>query len=190
MLTKNDWFNTTLRDRTLDRTAVFNTLISPYKFTPMDFDTAANYTAQEIYKTYKKLYVSLSGGLDSEFVVRCFARNNIPVTPIIVLCGNTEESKYAFKVCKELNIEPIVLEVSEHELLEFFKTNIYKKFGGTGYNSSHNLIAAKYVYDLGDSYIVSGNHFLSDGFNKISDIEYFFASVSYTHLTLPTKRIV
>lgn len=175
MLTKNDWFNTSLRDRILDKKARFNTIISPYKFYALDFDAAADYTAQEIYKTYPNLYVALSGGLDSEFVLRCFTRNNIPVKPIIVLCGNSEESVYAFKACNDLDITPIVLEISEQELVEFFKTNIFEKFAGTGYNSTHNLIAAKYVSEIPNAYIVSGNHFLSDGHNAISDQEYFFA---------------
>ena len=175
MLTKNSWFNTTLPDRLLDKAAAFKLVLTPYQFKEMDFNSAADYTCMEIYAKYKNLYLALSGGLDSEFILRCCYRNNVPVKPIIVKCGNDKEMRFALDACSELNITPIVLELSEQQLLEYFKENVFDKFAGVGYNSTHNLIAADYVSKIDNAYLLSGNHLISDDNKWISDIEYCFA---------------
>lgn len=175
MLTKHNWFDTTLRRRAINKSCDFKIITNPYYFKYLSFDTAADYTCEEIYKNYKNLYVAFSGGADSEFVLRCFHRNNIPVKPVIVKCGNPWEIRYAFKTCDSLKLEPIVIEISEDVLVDFYIENILNKFDGVGYNSTHNLIASRYVSQFNEAKIISGNHFISDGNKVIDDREYFFA---------------
>ena len=48
-----------------------------------DIDTVGDEIAQEIFHKYKNIYVAMSGGIDSEWVAKCFHRQGIPFTPII-----------------------------------------------------------------------------------------------------------
>lgn len=162
MLTKNNWFNTSLQERFYDKNSPFRFKINPYNFKSLAFNDAADLTARSICEEYSNLYLAFSGGMDSEFVLRCFNRNNITIKPVIVKCGNPIEIQYAFKICDELKIEPIILEVDEDYLYQFWYINIFKKFNGIGVNSSHNLIASSYVSQFSDAIMISGNHLMSD----------------------------
>lgn len=175
MLTKDNWFNTTLDQRAANKSCDFKVITNPYYFKNLNFDTAADYTCEEIYKKYKNLYLALSGGADSEFVLKCFYRNNIPIKPVIVKCGNPWEIQYAFKICDFLKLNPIVIEISEDALVDFYIEHILNKFDGVGYNSTQNLIASSYVSQFNEAKIISGNHCISDGNTLINDKEYFFA---------------
>lgn len=162
MLTDNDWFNTNLPGRLKGEDLSFKILINPYNFQPMDFISAADYTAKLIYSRHKNLYCSLSGGMDSEYILRCFHRNNIPIIPIIIKCSNPSEFNQAIKICNELSIDPVVLEINDLDVYKFYHKEIFKKFIGIGINSTPNLIAALYVSKIKDAFIISGNHLMRD----------------------------
>lgn len=99
----------------------------------INFQQAADYTANLIAEKYSNIHVALSGGLDSEFVAKVFLRNNLNFTPVITITETNEhESWYAFKFCKENNLEAIILDftsVKKHsELLRKILTkSIYLK---------------------------------------------------------------
>lgn len=77
----------------------------------INFYEAADYTANLISKKYNNIHIALSGGLDSEFVVKVFLRNNLNFTPVIIINETTEyESWYAFKFCKENNLKAKILD--------------------------------------------------------------------------------
>jgi hypothetical protein len=137
----------------------------------------------------KQIFVSFSGGYDSEYVLRSLYRNSVTATPIIVKCGKTDELKYAYETCKQLRLEPIILEISENHFLDFFEEHVINKFDSVGYNSVYNMITAEYVSKINNSILVSGNHFLSDGFKLITDEEIFFMYDwdFYTDYFLPTQ---
>lgn len=174
MLIHNNWFQTNLPNRIENKDLTFKFKINPYKFKNFDFNQAADYTANLIYSRYPNLYLAFSGGIDSEFVLRCFYRNKIPIIPIIIKCGNDIEIQHAFRIVEELKITPIVLEISEDFLFNFWLKNILKKFNGIGYNSTHNMIAALYVSQFSDAVIISGNHFMADE-EIISENNFFIA---------------
>jgi hypothetical protein len=81
----------------------------------ISFDQACDQTAHEIYSQHKNLYVTLSGGCDSENVANVFLRNKIPFTILILVYDNADyrnqqaENWYAFQWCKKNNIEPKVV---------------------------------------------------------------------------------
>lgn len=83
--------------------------------TLVDFDLACDQAAKEIYDTSKNLYIALSGGSDSEYVATCFARNNIPFTPLLIdynLYQGTfpqYELWYAYQWCKKYQKQPKVV---------------------------------------------------------------------------------
>ena len=98
MTTYNNWIESNMRFRLAVPSADYELYVRPYPFKEMSFQDAADHTAKLIYENHKKIYVSFSGGADSDFVVRCFHRNKIPFKVILVkTSGNEEELSYARK---------------------------------------------------------------------------------------------
>lgn len=86
---------------------------------PVPFHEAADYTAKLIATKYSNLHLSLSGGLDSEYVAATLLRNNIEFTPVIFSTRyNQEENWYAYKFCADNNITPMVLDYTSFESFE------------------------------------------------------------------------
>lgn len=175
MLTKNKWLYTNLADRFTNKAADFSMGINLYPFKEMSYQEAADYTCCEIAKDYDKLYLALSGGMDSDFVLRCFHRNGIDIHPIIVVCGKQIENDYAYAVCDELGITPTIIEISERQLIDFYDEHIYRKFNGVGYNATQVLIVAEMVEKLGGT-LITGNHFMGDGDDMITDDVYLISN--------------
>jgi hypothetical protein len=77
----------------------------------MEFDQASDYTADLIAKRYTNLHVSLSGGLDSEYVCRVLMRNQIPFVPVIVLTPISEPEVWTARhFCHEQGLTPVILD--------------------------------------------------------------------------------
>jgi len=93
-----------------------------------NFQDAADYTANLLYKTWtdKPLYLTLSGGLDSEYTANTLLKNNIPFTPVILdIEGmNQAESWYARYWCKKNNIIAIHINLS----IKQFEEQIFSKY--------------------------------------------------------------
>jgi len=128
----------------------------------MPFDLACDVVAQEIYSEHKKLYVTLSGGCDSENVANAFYRNNIPFTPLILMYDHVMhrdqqiESWFAFQWCKNHNIEPLVLNcgtlvnsLKEKESYLSIRPRLY--FGNTT-----SFLLAEHIKNL-DGKLVTGS---------------------------------
>lgn len=100
--------------------------------TLLDFDTACDKVAEEIYDTSKNLFLALSGGSDSEYVASCLFRNNIPFTPLLIDYKNYQgnntqyELWYAHQWCKKHQIQPKIVELNEYPLSEKEKQNYNK----------------------------------------------------------------
>ena len=86
----------------------------------MSFNDAADYTAKLIADKYDNLHLCFSGGLDSEYVALVLRRNKIPFTPIILLTPEHPELWYAFKFCKEHNLQPLILDFSDKHAGPFY----------------------------------------------------------------------
>ena len=175
MLTKNKWLYTNLADRFTNKASDFNMGMKLYPFQDMSFNDAADYTCREIAKEHNKLFLALSGGMDSDFVLRCFHRNGIDIHPIIVVCGKQVENEYAYAVCDELGIQPTIIEITEQQLIDLYEEHIYKKFNGVGYNATQVLIVAEMVEKLNGT-LITGNHFMGDGDDMISEDTYLISN--------------
>ena len=126
----------------------------------LDFQSACDYTAKKLHQDWnnRSLYISLSGGLDSELVADTFVRNQIPFVPVIVKIGdlNSIESWYAEYWCYKNKITPIVknLTIPDYE-------EIVKKYLRAPLRHTHqlgiicNFFAADFVQDLG-GYLLTG----------------------------------
>jgi hypothetical protein len=170
IISENNWINDNITESRLisDYDVKFNL----YSFKPLDFHTAAEQAAIKISKKYQNLYVGLSGGIDSEYVLVCFHKLKIPIIPLIILCeGNEQESKYAFKMCEKLNIIPKVIICSTDKILDICINFISKKINGIGFHSATRAYAANYVKDNNGT-LVCGDHIIGDGNILIRDSEY------------------
>lgn len=72
-------------------------------------EEAGNRVAQELYETYGNIYVAMSGGIDSEWVAKCFHRQGIPFTPIIYEAEDLQymDTHWAIKWCEDNGITPV-----------------------------------------------------------------------------------
>jgi hypothetical protein len=77
--------------------------------TVRDITAVSNEIAQELYDTYGKIYVGMSGGIDSEWVAKSFHRQGIPFTPIIYEAEdlNAADSWWAHKWCADNGVKEI-----------------------------------------------------------------------------------
>ena len=170
IISENNWINDNLTKSGLmsDYDVKFNL----YPFKPLEFHTAAAEAATKISKKYQNLYVGLSGGIDSEYVLVCFEKLKIPIIPLIILCeGNEEESKYAFKICKKLSLKPVVIECSNDKIIDICVNFIFKKINGIGFESATRAYAANYVKE-NEGTLICGEHIIGDGFALIKYSEY------------------
>ena len=93
--------------------------------TSMSFHDARRLVAEDIVSIakHKKIFVGLSGGLDSEIVAQSFYEQGIEIYPIITdikwynIHVNYSDTWYAYRWCNERNIKPIVFNYSIGELL-------------------------------------------------------------------------
>ena len=169
IISENNWINDNFTS--MGGVSNYDVEFNLYPFKSLDFHTAAEQVAMKIFEKYQNLYVGLSGGIDSEYVLVCFHKLKIPIIPLIILCeGNEQESKYAFKICEKLNIIPEVINCSNDQILDICVNFIFKKINGIGFQSATRAYAANYV--KGNGTLICGDHILGDGNILIRDSEY------------------
>jgi len=123
----------------------------------LDFQSACDIAAQMLYQEWssRPLYLSLSGGLDSELIANTFVRNHISFTPVILQVGNLNalESWYAEYWCQQHNITPLIKTVTIAEYEDIVKKYllIIRNTHQTGIVS--NLYLADEIQVLGGYYI-------------------------------------
>jgi hypothetical protein len=111
----SNWYNVSLTNQqSHNKFELKFNLLSPVL--SLEFDQAADYTAQCIAKNYSNLHLALSGGLDSEFVANVLTRNHIPFTPVVVAFKKTQEHYYALEWCRTHGVVPLVLEFDEDDI--------------------------------------------------------------------------
>jgi hypothetical protein len=149
MFTKNNWLYSNIKQRINDPSIdlsvdidLKNTIVKK-----LSFEDACDYNAIQIKNNYnKKIYIAFSGGMDSEKVVRVFHKNKIDFLPIIVLCDNNqEETQIAFDVCKELNLNPVVLHMSNNDLEYTIFIDILTTLKSVGIYAAQHIFASKFV---------------------------------------------
>jgi hypothetical protein len=142
-----------------------------YPFERMDFHDACSTTAELIAARNPKLYLSLSNGIDSEYVLRCFLKDGINIIPIIVI---PEEQRSAFDItlalCDELGVKPVIIPVIAADVIKRFYQSIVRTIYGYGINSTYTLIAADYAR-ANSGLLVTGDHLLGDDADTVQMIE-------------------
>jgi hypothetical protein len=159
MSTHQNWFRSNIRQRLVDSAIDLKLDINPYPFVEMSFHEAADYTAKLIAKAHDIIYISLSGGADSEYTLRTFVRNDIAITPIIVETnGNTIELCEAHRICKELELTPIILKIGDEEYIRWY-LRIVREIGGCGIYCIPSILACEYARDRGGVSLI-GEHLI------------------------------
>lgn len=157
-----NWFYSNIVDRLTNKNLDFSLKFSKIDFDIVSFDTASNNVVLDIVNsTSKKIYVLLSGGLDSEFVIRKFHQLKIDFIPVIIDREGEEyrlEREYAYKVLRDLNITNAkILKLSDVECVKIVYEKIYK-------NLNSNIFAPIQIYscqfaESENAIIVDGTHF-------------------------------
>lgn len=182
MIVKNNWFQENLGERFNQYMSAGDKLFSEpfkdfdvnfnlYEFQEKTFDEAVDSACKEISQKYKNLFLAFSGGMDSEFVLRAFHRNGIPITPIIVCYGNEYENEYAYETCEELGVNYIKVEVSDEVFFQCYYSCIIKKLSGVGENSTQLIFAAEVAKERKGT-LITGEHLLGQG-DDIIEEDYF-----------------
>jgi hypothetical protein len=121
----------------------------------LPFIEAAELAAKQIAEKYSDLKLCLSGGVDSEFVLRLFHRLGLQVEPVIMRCQlNEAESDAALNLCQELGIKPTVIELSIADFfLEHFnalQNNNLRVLLGVTPHVIHKFVGGKILTGYGD----------------------------------------
>ena len=162
MTVLNNWITHNLHDRLRNQSLDLEIMINPYKFTPLEFHDAANFTATKIAEEYKNIFLSFSGGADSDYVFHCFQRNNIEFTPIIVkTSGNQIEMSYALHTCRKFNVTPIIIDINNKEYMSIYAEDLIKKISGVGIEAIPGIIACQYAKSQ-NGILVIGEHMIDN----------------------------
>lgn len=185
--TENNWLQSNIIERIHNPCVDFSVYLKPYQFEFHDFHSECNYTAKKIVNDFQnqKLFLGLSGGIDSEFVCKVLLRNRVSFTPIIVTFhGNEEESRYAFDFCNLSQIDPIVLHLTDKQLAEIIYFDIFKKFNGIGILAAATIAAGKYVQKQ-NGILILAEHVVGDGDELIANFDYHFSEYDFYIDNLP-----
>jgi hypothetical protein len=156
-----------LRNRLTNPNYDFEPIIGVAEQPRTTFDQSASDVCELLYNINRNIFVGLSGGVDSEYVFRKFNSLSIPVTPIIVECEcYVNETVIAHKICKEYQVDPVVITITEKDLFMFYYENIYKAFNGPGIGSVPSLMATEYAKQ-NDGIFIKSDHTISDTINKL-----------------------
>jgi hypothetical protein len=160
MATKNNWLKTNIAERLTNPAVDFRVWHNVEEVRNDDWETALFDTVTDFSWISKKLYIPLSGGMDSEFVFESL-KHLYPIPIIVDTPGNKLESAYAFHYCRKNNLKPVVIEKTEAQMLHIFYEDIFKKLNGYGFNSVATLIAGRYAEDQGGVAVI-GEHGYED----------------------------
>ena len=163
-MTLDNWLISNLNERKINPLIDFKMIFNPIKFKMLSFDVAMIDVIEKISNINNKIFVSFSGGLDSEYILRQFNKY-VHITPIIVsvsgTINNKQEAGRAYNVCKELQITPIIIECTDQEYVRTFITDILNTHRGVGINITPVVFAKKYAQKH-NGILLTGEHCIDD----------------------------
>lgn len=133
-----------------------------------------DYAVEKIIEKSDNLYLALSGGLDSEFAANCLFERGVKFTPVIMdIHTNRIENWYAHRWCYENKVKPLVITMSEEEVVKTFPKISQER--NIPFYCSIPIILSKMVSQregnliLGGEEVIDRNYFLSGEFTKMSE---------------------
>ena len=186
----NNWFETNLHKRFNDISLDLNITVNPYAVDVKSFDEECTITAEIILKMDKPIYIGLSGGIDSEFVCDVFFRNGIDFTPIITCYpGNELETSWAFKYCNEKQLKPVVLQISEKEIVDCIWNVIVKQLNGFGIYAVGTIHASKYA-EKQNGVFIEAEHIIGDGETLIENFNFYVSDHDFYSQILSSQPVI
>lgn len=184
-----NWLSTNLHERNINNLCDFKLKVTPYKFVKSSFVDSCNDLANNIYDYNNNLYIGLSGGLDSEYVLKVFIELDIPITPLIVSTSfNKNELEYAFDFCNQNKIIPKVFNYEDDEFIYKLHDKTHKR-GMFALLGGLPLLLADYVNDekgilingYGDPFFVEGKTVPEK--LEISEWDYYLDCYDQRHIS-------
>ena len=186
----NSWISHNLDKRIKNRMLDFKFKFKFQQFKPMKFHDAAGSVASQISKEYKNIFLSFSGGADSEYVFKCFVNNKIQFTPVIVVSELNEwETNNARTICKEYNIVPVIIKTDRYKILKIYVNQIVQKLNGIGFDTTANLITAQYVKSH-DGVLILGNQFIGEDIKENKNTIYAHEWDFYNDVLCPDVKTI
>lgn len=141
-------------------------------FEDLTFEIASDKLIDTIYDSKKSVYLGLSGGMDSEYICKKLIARNAIFTPVIVKHNfNKLEIEYANHFCYVNDLKPVIIELSDRDLLLEYK-NIVDMIGScTGPGTIPAIFAMKQFHK--DDIFILGTNLFGDG--KASPTEVYLA---------------
>ena len=97
-------------------------LIKPQTLITGTFQNHCDRVVKNIADQGRPIALFYSGGLDSEFILSVFLRNNIPATPVVIATPfNKQELCYAVEFLKQNNLDPIIYQYDNES---FFRNSL------------------------------------------------------------------
>jgi hypothetical protein len=128
----------------------------------------------QLLKKNKKIFVSLSGGIDSEFAASCLQERGVDFVPIIIdLSSNENELWYAYKWCYDNKKKPLAVNLTQKEVVESF-AHISKTKNIPFYASIDVLIL---------DYVLKRNGLLITGNENLLNKSYIFQNENFEKLS-------
>jgi hypothetical protein len=133
-------------------------------FVPMSFRDESYSLVCDLANRHEKVYVGLSGGYDSEYVAQCFIDMQQKFFPIIASYnGNEAERDFAMRFCQKHKLDPVILKLSNEDLIKIFYHDVLQPFNGSAIYSLGNLAAARYAAMHGTVYVQADNFYSDEG---------------------------
>jgi hypothetical protein len=166
-MTTSSWFNASFVPNTQSGFTDFQVTIQPQSFQrDLNLVRCGESVANDILNQVNgDIYVGVSGGNHSEFVLRRFASVNANRTvPIIVsLPWNSEEVAYARSLCTKLNLDPWVVEYTDRAWLYNKLNSLSYQLGRAGYMQSVVSLVGESVEGQGGKLVTGGGHHFNIG---------------------------
>ncbi len=99
--------------------------------TPKSFKEECCTAAAEIYETYPDIHIGLTGGLDSNVCLESFLSVGIKPGVFIIKFTNDLnpiDADYAVKKCRELSIDPVIVEIDPFQFVKEQMMDVAKEF--------------------------------------------------------------
>lgn len=181
------WLSTNISERLHNHSIDFCVDIKKTQFTEISLDIAANQVVESIKNN--KIFLSFSGGYDSEYILRKLHQLKVEFTPVLVeLEGLEIERAYALKTLRELKIDAKILKLSLSEFLKIYYENIFKPINGTSWPSAQYLVCQYACAENG--MFVDGGHILGDGDDLVKNQNFYLPEWDfYCHALFPQTKI-
>lgn len=168
-----NWITTNVKEQRINPKLDFDVKFNIEKVKKLNFQEAAIEVSKNISEKFHKdkLYLSFSGGMDSEFILKTFKTCKIPILPILIKSPlNLIESERAIRYCKAENIKLEIIDLSLKQVIREIIQTLIDLNNGTPYGL-YPLLLSKRI----------GNNFLTGNGEPFHNQKTFYRHELFEH---------